>query len=85
MAEKVESSLLVKRSFPAIYKSNCRYYIYAVEDTNILYVEEHEIEKLNDTDEHIKTIRIFCTHGTEIKLLREWERGTSIFTSIFTP
>ena len=85
MSNKVESTLFVKRLFPMIYKNNSRYYVYVVEDTNIIYLEEHEIEKLNNMEEHIKTIRVFCIPGSEIKLLRDWKRGTSIFTSIFTP
>lgn len=85
MTKKVESTPFVKRYFPQIYKSNSRYYVFPSEDTNIIYVEEHEIEKLDNLDEHIKAIRVFCSHGDEVKLLREWNRGTSIFTAIYTP
>ncbi len=85
MTKKIESTPFVKRYFPEVFKSNSRYYVFAAEDTNIIYLEQHEIEILSNTEEHIKTVRIFCSLGDETKLLREWNRGTSIFTSIYTP
>lgn len=85
MTKKVELTSFVKPYFPEIFKSNSRYYVFAAEDTNIIYLEQHEIEILSNTDEHIKNVRIFCSNWDEVKLLREWNRGTSLFTSIYTP